>query len=110
MPPTLEQVNAHLAARGLAPMAPEVYRLYVPDEPPLPPLLSQAGRYAVAQARHLAAGMPEVDAATLEARLAVCRGCDRYRPSDERCAACGCVLRSKAVRSIEVCPLGRWPG
>jgi hypothetical protein len=78
-------------------------------ELPLPPLATRAANYAASTARHVLAGLPRADEATRAARLAACHACDRYRPSDDRCSACGCPALAKSVRLLETCPLDRWP-
>ncbi|QNJ25983.1 hypothetical protein SynSYN20_01656 [Synechococcus sp. SYN20] len=40
-------------------------------------------------------------------RLAICRGCIRWLPSD-RCSACGCFMSVKARAAHIKCPLGFW--
>lgn len=79
-------------------------------EQPLPSIVTQAKNLAVATARDAQAGFARLDEGAAEARLAICRRCPSYRPSDERCAICGCFLNAKATRPHEHCPLGKWPG
>lgn len=45
----------------------------------------------------------------VDARLAVCRSCEWFRPRDRRCAKCGCGTSAKASLRSSRCPLGRWP-
>ncbi len=42
----------------------------------------------------------------VEARLAVCKACDKLK--DGRCEGCGCFVASKAALLSQVCPLGKW--
>ena len=136
--PCIDQVtgHAHFCRRLVTrpDLAPSVVllseqRAGILTEPPLPPLTAQARNFAAATVRdmqHQGERFAEDDPAYL-ARLAVCQlgaglepdqiqdgHCDRYRPSDGRCGACGCVLAgvvlSKARRPHELCDLGRWPG
>lgn len=82
------------------------------NEPPLPSPVAVAINFTAATARDAAHGFARLPAEAIEARLAICRGCDRYRPSDGRCSACGCHLagvNAKAARPHERCPLERWP-
>ena len=81
-----------------------------PVDPELPGWLEQAANFTVAAARHALAGFPIAPPELAEARLAICRGCDRYRASDERCAECGCNVHGKASWENERCPLLKWPG
>lgn len=101
MPGSVRRITMEMDGRWVEPE---------PDpEPELPPLAEQLGNYARSTASHVLAGFPKADPATRAARLAACHGCDRYRPSDDRCSACGCPALRKAVRLLEACPLGRWP-
>lgn len=52
--------------------------------------------------------VPMVDAATLERRLACCASCADYRAADDRCVACGCLVRIKAAVKFTDCPRGLW--
>jgi hypothetical protein len=83
-------------------------------EPPLPPLATMAVSYLKSTARHLAAGSPKASPELQAARLAACEACEHLRPSDRRCGlvkgtGCGCGVRAKSVRLLEVCPDNRWP-
>lgn len=87
-----------------------------PVENPLPSLFQQArnaGAAAARSARALAAGQPlRASADAIVARLLICEVCPEYRPSDHRCAKCGCKLRGKLANKLalaaESCPLGKW--
>jgi uncharacterized paraquat-inducible protein A len=43
-----------------------------------------------------------------EQRLAICRACEFFRASDERCSRCGCYLAVKTYLKAERCPVGKW--
>lgn len=79
-------------------------------EPALPTLADQLGNLAAAVVRNARGGAPRVDAAERAARLAICHGCDRFRKSDHRCAACGCKVKAKSALALEDCPRGYWAG
>jgi hypothetical protein len=85
-----------------------------PTEPALPSWPRMAANYVGAQLAAVASGWQEVDAGTKAARLAVCRSCDRYRPSEVRCAECGCFLddgiwgKGRASLAAMACPIGKW--
>ena len=111
--PTVEQIARQPRASSREQSSPE---------PPLPSLATQARNFAVAVTGHVVAGLPEASSEAQEARRGVCeRGeglgvdqvvdghCDRYRPSDSRCAACGCFVPAKLSWAEQRCPLGRWP-
>lgn len=59
-------------------------------------------------------GVGAADEATIEARRAICRACDRAVRCEQkpslfcRCRECGCVLRAKTRLAFESCPLGKW--
>ena len=101
--------------------------------PPVEPPLPSAGRMArsliqtgTAVLGGLIHGRPLFASESLrDARLRVCQEgaglnpdqvagghCDRYRPSDDRCAGmqgCGCYVAQKAALLASQCPIGRWP-
>lgn len=56
----------------------------------------------------LARNLVMVEEPAREARLACCQACVEYRPSDDRCLACGCVVRIKAAVKFTDCPRGLW--
>lgn len=53
-------------------------------------------------------------------RLAICQGCQKFRPDTNRCGVCGCRVRSTATRELvlnlgnklahkaSTCPLNKW--
>ena len=75
----------------------------------LPPLWKQAVNFAGAVVTHIAAGLPEVDQPTFEARLATCRACPEL-VGESRCSLCGCQMGFKAKWADQRCPLNKWPG
>jgi hypothetical protein len=88
---------------------------------PAPRLFKRLANFTLAAIRHLGAGSPTCDQATIDARLAICRECEWYRPDAENpelgtCAHadCGCALGreekflNKLAWADEACPLGRW--
>lgn len=76
--------------------------------PALPGLVTRAANFAAAVVSHVAAGLPAAGAELAAARLAICRGCDRF-VAPNGCAVCGCNLAAKAAWAEQECPLGRWP-
>jgi hypothetical protein len=79
----------------------------VPEDRPLPGLVQMGWNFVKAATRHVAAGLPMVDGAEKERRLAVCRECPELR-SDGRCAKCGCGVKDKTSWALEGCPLNKW--
>jgi hypothetical protein len=75
-----------------------------------PGWLTMGKNLLVSMYKHVRAGMPEVGEEERERRLATCRGCEHYRPEQERCGQCGCFLRFKTKWAGEACPLTppRW--
>lgn len=74
-----------------------------------PSIVRQAGTAAAAGVRWLRAGAPLADAATLDARRAICAACEHQEvtPLGPRCRQCGCYA-AKLRLATERCPLGRW--
>ncbi|WP_422930089.1 DUF6171 family protein [Singulisphaera sp. PoT] len=73
----------------------------------VPSLGRKALNFGRAVVAHIASGMQSVDDEAYEARLAICRACDRYQ-ADGSCGACGCVLSVKARWADQACPLSKW--
>jgi hypothetical protein len=73
------------------------------DVKDLPNLFKKAANYAVAMAKHIAAGSPVVSDEILAQREAECAICE-YRALDA-CSACGCPLESKLPFATEPCGL-----
>lgn len=76
------------------------------NRPELPGIARQAFNFGKAVIRHVMAGCPTVSNEEMDRRQAICLGCDQYL--DERCAKCGCRLKSKTAWALERCPLGKW--
>lgn len=49
-----------------------------------------------------------VSDSTFQKRVEICKGCDRYDESQNRCIECGCMLEGKARFALDGCPLGKW--
>lgn len=49
-----------------------------------------------------------VEAAVAEARLELCKGCDRYFSLTHQCMECGCVMNAKVKLPNAFCPLRKW--
>lgn len=43
-----------------------------------------------------------------ESRLAICRGCEYFKPALEKCGKCGCFMRLKTELENAKCPIGKW--
>lgn len=41
-------------------------------------------------------------------RINICKSCDRYDESENRCRECGCFLAAKAKIILQGCPLNKW--
>lgn len=80
-----------------------------PDPDASPSIVRKAAGFAAAAARHLADGAAHVPQEIYEARLSICRSCDRLDAESMACLECGCRLLIKARWRSEDCPLGRWP-
>lgn len=53
-----------------------------------------------------------VDDDEFDRRMDICRKCDHFVPHSNRCAKCGCYLKSKVISKArmqtESCPIDRW--
>lgn len=75
--------------------------------PTLPKQIAELARTAAAAFSNFAktgqvAAKPDV----IEARLAKCKGCDKF--TGTRCIACGCFVHLKVVAEVSTCPVGKW--
>lgn len=43
-----------------------------------------------------------------EERLAICKECVEYQPTEKKCIKCGCFLPSKCANLKDNCPLFKW--
>lgn len=77
------------------------------DKPELPGPIKMAKNLVATLADHVGDGLARLSKAELQARLEVCTLCDQR--TGNRCATCGCYLKSKAPVRAAVCPLGKWP-
>lgn len=57
---------------------------------------------------HLLNPAKHVDQATIDARMATCRDCDRFISGTTQCRECGCIMSMKTRLSTAACPLGKW--
>jgi hypothetical protein len=77
-----------------------------------PSFLAKVRNFAVASAKHVAAGMPMASDAEIIRRHDICMGCEFFR--DNACQKCGCpVVRAKQYVSKlswadSECPAGKW--
>jgi hypothetical protein len=76
---------------------------------PMPGLFERVATFAGAVAQHVAAGGPKASPEQVEARLAICRGCEFYEAERVRCLKCGCYLAGdlmgKTSWAEQSCPL-----
>jgi hypothetical protein len=93
-------------------------RVVLPAEP-LPPRdsdtvgwLEKAKNFAVASAKHVAAGMPTCSDEEIIRRHDICMGCEFFK--DNSCGKCGCPISrdkkfiSKLAWADQSCPVGKW--
>lgn len=73
-----------------------------------PSLVTQFVTATQAAATFVASGFEALPEADVQARLAICNGCDQ-RTAGGMCSGCGCWLAAKARLPHEVCPAGKWP-
>lgn len=76
---------------------------------PSPPgILQKAVNLTRATIEHVRAGRPILPAAESDARLAICRSCDRLDAANQSCRLCGCNMPVKVTWAEQSCPEGRW--
>jgi hypothetical protein len=109
---TLEAVRACIVSEdGDVITVDESHPAY-PGRPAPPPLLSKVKNFAVAAAKHVAAGMPMATEEEIQRRHAICMGCEFYK--DHACLKCGCPINrekkylSKLSWADSECPVGKW--
>jgi hypothetical protein len=77
-----------------------------------PSFLTKVKNFAVASAKHVAAGMPMASDEEIIRRHDICTGCEFFK--DNACQKCGCpVVRAKQYVSKlswadSECPVGKW--
>jgi hypothetical protein len=77
-----------------------------------PSFLAKVKNFAIASAKHVAAGMPMASDAEILRRHDICLGCEFLK--DNACTKCGCpVVRNKQYVSKlswadSECPVGKW--
>ena len=111
---TLDQVRPCIISEdGDAITVDETHPTYPRARAPTPPgLIEKAKNFAASAARHVAAGMPKATQEQIDARFAICQGCEHF--DGKACTKCGCpVVRerqfvSKLSWANEKCPVGKW--
>ena len=74
--------------------------------------LEKAKNFAVASAKHVAAGMPTCSEEEIIRRHDICMGCEFF--NDNSCGKCGCPIArdkkfiSKLAWADQSCPVGKW--
>lgn len=72
-------------------------------------MIRNIGGSIVKNIQSVAAGNPlNISEDEKEKRLNICRSCEFFELSDERCSKCGCYLKIKTYLKAEKCPVGRW--
>ena len=74
----------------------------------LPSKVQMAKNLASAAKDHAKTGFAHAENEVQESRLEICRGCEFYIPEQDRCAKCGCYLKSKSAWKASRCPVGKW--
>lgn len=92
---------------GFAPPAPALAREADPVS-----WLQKAKNFAVATAKHVAAGMPTASDEEILDRWKICQGCEFLK--NDACSKCGCPVSrdrkfvSKLAWADQSCPEGKW--
>ena len=111
---TLDEVRPCIVSEnGDAVTVDETHPAYPRAKPEAgPSLLQKAKNFASSAAAHFAAGMPRCTQEQIDARYAICQGCEHF--DGRACGLCGCpVVRerqfvSKLSWAGESCPVGKW--
>jgi hypothetical protein len=104
------------------PRAPKPGFVPPPKPAPQPPALAReadpvswlqkARNFAVATAKHIAAGMPTASDEVILERWSICQGCEFLK--NDACSKCGCPVArdrkfvSKLAWADQSCPVGKW--
>ena len=110
-PPTAADRDAALAAFREAMAAQSAA---ASASPPItgPSFFEKVGNFATAAAKHIAAGAPRCTDEQVQARHAICTGCEFF--ANNACTKCGCgISRDRAYISKlhwadQSCPVGKW--
>jgi len=110
---TLEQVRACIVSEdGDRLVVDETHPSYPRVPKPGVSLLQKAANFATSSVKHIAAGAPRCTQEQIDARFAICQGCEHF--DGKACRQCGCpVVRerqfiSKLSWAGEKCPVGKW--
>jgi hypothetical protein len=57
---------------------------------------------------HAKDGFKNVDDKIFNERIDICKSCEFYNKSYNKCNVCGCFLDIKATWNSEKCPTGKW--
>jgi hypothetical protein len=77
-----------------------------------PSFLTKVKNFAVASAKHVAAGMPMASDEEILRRWTICQGCEFLK--NDACSKCGCPVArdrkfvSKLAWADQSCPVGKW--
>lgn len=74
----------------------------------LPSKIQMAKNYASALSAHARSGFQHATTEEQKARLEICKSCEFYILDQDRCAKCGCPLKSKSAWKSSSCPIGKW--
>jgi hypothetical protein len=94
--------------QGLGPCTPVTD---IPVSEQGPSMAQRAANFGSAVIRYAANGLKQVDQATFDARIAICRQCPSCDTERMICRqpSCGCSLSIKAWWASESCPIQLWP-
>ena len=74
----------------------------------LPSKINMAKNLVSATKEHAKTGFAQAENELQAERLEICKGCEFYIPDKDRCAKCGCHLKSKSAWKSSKCPIGKW--
>ena len=77
--------------------------------PPLDEQGKNLARFAFDLIKTIFKGEPiYVSEEVVNARMKICRECDKYDRENIRCYECGCMLEQKTKFALDSCPLEKW--
>jgi hypothetical protein len=80
-----------------------------PEMPPVTEMIKNLSNSVIKNIKNVASGnnlaVSEYEAT---ARLNICKRCEFFNASQERCSKCGCKMAVKTYLKAESCPLKKW--
>jgi hypothetical protein len=84
------------------------FSLEEPKLPDSPTLVKNFARSIYEETKSRFLGEQKISKEETKTRIEICKSCEKYRPSDNRCSLCGCFVMAKASWRSQKCPIGKW--